>query len=70
MCEPHMKPTYVQMFRWGRQNMSKYFRTHYRRIRHKGVWVFVLMDSHDVRWELVDPRYRPNWWETGNGGTI
>lgn len=65
-----LKPTYVQMFRWGRQNMSKYFRTHYRRVRHKGVWVFVLMDSPDVRWELVNPRYRPDWWKKGNGGTI
>ena len=62
-----LKPTYLQVFRWGRHNMSKYFRAHYRRVRHKGVWVFVLKESPDVRWELVNPRYRPDWWKATDG---
>ena len=54
-----LRPTYVYMYRWGRDNMSKMVRERYRRVRVDRSWLLVLKDSHDVNWELVDPRYRP-----------
>ncbi len=51
----NLRPTYVQGFRWGRQDLSQWARAHYDSVSHKGVTLWLRRGSSDVRWD----RFRP-----------
>lgn len=52
-------PTFIQVYRWGRQDLAIWAFKRYRRVPYKGVPLMLLRDSPLVRWELVPPNYRP-----------
>jgi hypothetical protein len=51
----NLQPTYVQGFRWGRQDLSQWARANYDSVSHKGVPLWLRRGSGDVRWDLVRP---------------
>ncbi len=48
-----LKPTYVQAFKWGRQDLSQWRDTNYVRVEYKGVILFLLKDSPLVLWSKI-----------------
>jgi hypothetical protein len=48
-------PTYVEASAWGAQDITEWMPTHYEHVRYKGVQMWLLRDSPDVRWELLTP---------------
>ncbi len=51
----NLRPTYVQGFRWGRQDLSQWGRAHYDSVSHKGVPLWLRRGSGDVRWDHIRP---------------
>lgn len=49
------RPTYVQCFTWGRDDVRAFAREHYVSLRYKGAVVSLLKGSPDVRWEKLPP---------------
>jgi hypothetical protein len=50
-----LRPTYVEASAWGGQDITAWMEQHYERVIYKGVELWLLKDSPDVRWELVEP---------------
>jgi hypothetical protein len=48
-----LKPTYVQFDKWGRDDMRKFVRKHYKYVAAGGVPFRVLRDSPHIRWDKV-----------------
>jgi hypothetical protein len=48
------KPTYVQGFKWGSQDLSSWSQDNYTEIKYKGVNLFLLKEDHSVLWSKVD----------------
>lgn len=46
-------PTYVEHPAWGGQDITDWMPTHYEHVTYKGVRMWLLRGSPDVRWELV-----------------
>jgi hypothetical protein len=51
------RPTYVEVFRYGRDNLFSYAQTNYVRVRYKGIFLWLLRDSKDVYWEKIRNNY-------------
>jgi hypothetical protein len=49
-----MRPTYVEASTWGGQDITAWMEQHYVRVDYKGVELWLLKDSPDVRWGLLD----------------
>ena len=49
-----LTPTYVQGFRWGKQNLSLWAESAYVKVDYKGVSLFLLQNSPDVLWSKID----------------
>jgi arabinofuranosyltransferase len=49
-----LKPTYVQGFEWGTQNLSELTETKYVRVDYAGVSLFLLRDSPMVLWKKIN----------------
>ncbi|HSB91270.1 MAG TPA: hypothetical protein VLD63_14745 [Anaerolineales bacterium] len=49
-----LRPTYVQAFRWGRDNLTDVRDRDYRTVDYRGVSLSLLRDSDLVRWSVVD----------------
>lgn len=47
------KPTFVQNFVWGNQNLSDWQEQHYVIVRYKGVLLFLKKNSSDVLWDYA-----------------
>jgi hypothetical protein len=50
-----LRPTYVEASAWGRQDITAWMEQHYERVVYKGVALWLLKDSPDVKWELLEP---------------
>jgi hypothetical protein len=48
-----LRPTFVETFRWGRQDLTASAGARYRFVRYKGATLWLLADSPDVRWERL-----------------
>jgi hypothetical protein len=51
-----LKPTYIQGFQWGRQDLSSWSRIHYTKVNFEGVELYLLKDSPFVRWDKLQTR--------------
>jgi len=51
-----LKPTYVQDFSWGSQDLSKWAETRYIKIEYYGISIFLLKDSPQVLWSKINVR--------------
>ena len=49
-----LKPTYVQGFKWGTQDLTSYANDHYEKINYKGTRLFLAKNSPLVFWEKLD----------------
>jgi hypothetical protein len=45
----------VEASAWGAQDITDWMPTHYEHLRYKGVQMWLLRGSPDVRWELLSP---------------
>jgi hypothetical protein len=50
-----MRPTYVEASAWGGQDITVWMEQRYERAVYKGVELWLLKDSPDVRWKLLVP---------------
>jgi hypothetical protein len=50
-----LRPTYVEASAWGRQDITAWMEQRYERVNYKGVELWLLKDSPDVKWELLEP---------------
>ena len=50
-----LRPTYVEASAWGGQDITAWMPTHYELVNYKGVELWLLQGSPDVRWELLEP---------------
>ena len=50
-----LRPTYVEASAWGGQDITEWMPTHYERVSYKGVEMWLLRGSPDVKWELLGP---------------
>jgi hypothetical protein len=48
-----LEPTYIEASRWGGQDITAWVSQHYVRVKYKGVELWLLRDSQDVRWQLL-----------------
>ena len=48
-----LKPTFVQGFTWGTQDLSEWAETHYVAVEYNDVRLFLLKDSPSVLWEMI-----------------
>lgn len=48
-------PTYVEASAWGAQDITNWMPTHYDRVNYKGVEMWLLRGSPDVKWKLLTP---------------
>ena len=48
-----LRPTYAETSQWGRQDITAWMSEHYARVNYKGVEMWLLKGSPDVRWELI-----------------
>ena len=48
------KPTYVQWFEWGNQDLSSWAQDKYKKIIYKGVKLFLMREDPSVLWDKVD----------------
>lgn len=48
-----LKPTYVQMFKWGNQDLSDWQQSYYATVQYKGIWLSLLKDSKAVVWSKI-----------------
>lgn len=49
-----LRPTYVQRFEWGSQDLKEWARTHYATVYHHGVRLNLLKDSGAVLWDRIN----------------
>jgi hypothetical protein len=49
-----LKPTYVQRFKWGKQDLSEWSENTYILVEYDGVSLYLLKDSPDVHWDKVN----------------
>lgn len=49
-----LKPTYVQSFAWGTQDLSQWARTQYVNVEYDGIHLFLLRNSPAVLWNKID----------------
>ena len=50
-----LAPTYVQGFRWGRQDLTEWAETTYVSVVHRGVLLRLRRDDPNVLWEMIVP---------------
>jgi hypothetical protein len=50
-----LRPTYVQGFRWGRQDLSEWGRAHYDSVSHRGITLWLRRGAPEVRRERIHP---------------
>lgn len=50
-----LRPTYVEASAWGGQDITAWMSTYYERATYKGVELWLLKGSPDVKWELLQP---------------
>jgi hypothetical protein len=51
-----LKPTYVQGFQWGKQDLSQWAESKYVQVEYEGIYLYLLKDSPAVLWdELYAP---------------
>ncbi len=50
-----LRPTYVQGFHWGRQDLAQWGRAHYDSVVHRGVALWLRRGATEVRWDRVHP---------------
>ncbi len=48
-----LRPTYVQGFSWGLDDISTWAKQNYEKVQYKGVDLWLLKDSKDVFWEKI-----------------
>ena len=48
-----LRPTYVERFHWGRQDLTAWAKDNYVRVRYRSVNLYLLKDSPDVHWSEV-----------------
>jgi arabinofuranosyltransferase len=48
-----LRPTFVQGFKWGSQDLSDWAKEYYVSVKYKGVWLNLLKDSPSVYWARV-----------------
>ncbi len=49
-----LRPTYVQDFKWGAQDLTAWAKTVYTEVQYKGVILYLLKDSPAVLWDKID----------------
>jgi len=49
-----LKPTYVQGFKWGGQDLSQWAKTNYVKVEYNGISLFLLKDSPSVLWNKIN----------------
>jgi hypothetical protein len=49
-----LRPTYVQRFAWGSQDLSQWAQTRYVEVEYSGMTVFLLKDSPAVIWNKIN----------------
>jgi arabinofuranosyltransferase len=54
-----LAPTYVQVMRWGRADLTTWASSHYVSVEERGVKLWLLSGSPDVRWSRVSVPGRP-----------
>ncbi len=50
-----LRPTYVEGFRWGREDVSEWGRAHYDSVTHRDVPLWLRHGAPEVRWERIRP---------------
>jgi hypothetical protein len=50
-----LRPTYAETSTWGSQDITEWMSGHYEQATYKGVELWLLRGSPDVRWELLGP---------------
>ena len=58
------RPTFIQTFKWGRQNLRRWVREHYRTVRHLGVGLRLERGSEHIDWSKLGRRREAD----GEGG--
>jgi arabinofuranosyltransferase len=53
-----LRPTYVESFRWGRQDLSDWARARYAEVHYEGIRLHLLIGSDKVRWEEIEHAVR------------
>jgi hypothetical protein len=49
-----LAPTYVQSFVWGLDDLSDWQEENYYELKYMGISIFLLNDSPDVKWDVVE----------------
>lgn len=49
-----MKPTFIQGFQWGSQNLSEWVDNNYVKVEYNGVNLILLRNSSDILWEKIN----------------
>jgi hypothetical protein len=49
-----LRPTFVQAFKWGSQDVSGWAETDYVKVEYKGMLLYLLKDSPTVLWDRID----------------
>jgi arabinofuranosyltransferase len=50
-----LRPTYAETSKWGGQDITAWMMVHYARVNYKGIDLWLLKGSPDVKWELLAP---------------
>jgi len=50
-----LRPTYVEASAWGGQDLTEWMSAHYERVEYRGMELWLLKGSPDVKWELLGP---------------
>ncbi len=54
-----LRPTFVQAFKWGSQDLSSWAETHYVKVEYKGMTLYLLKNSPAVLWEKINGQSQP-----------
>jgi hypothetical protein len=49
----HLRPTYVEGFIWGRQDLFDWVRKNYVKVKYNDIYLLFLKDSEDVLWDKI-----------------
>lgn len=49
-----LRPTYIQGFQWGTQDLSQWVEKNYINVEYNGISIFLLKNSKAVRWDIIN----------------